>query len=41
MKNRVAYERRLLTETDARQLVDHAQRLSKWADQVVKKHLAE
>jgi hypothetical protein len=41
MKNRVAYEQRLLTETEARQLVDHASRLSKWAERVVKKHLAE
>jgi hypothetical protein len=41
MKNRVAYEQRLVTENEARQLVDHARRLSKWAERVVKKHVAE
>ncbi len=35
MKNQVAYEQRPLTETEARQLVDHATRLAKWAAGVV------
>lgn len=39
MKNRVAYEQRLLTETEARQLVDHSGRLVNWARQVVSHHL--
>lgn len=34
VKNQVAYEQRLLTETEARQLVDHATRLTKWATSV-------
>lgn len=41
MKNRVAYEQRLLTETEARQLVDHAERLAKWAARVVDDHLRD
>lgn len=39
MKNKVAYEQRLLTETEARQLADHADRLVKWARTVVSEHL--
>lgn len=39
MKHQVAYERRLLTDTEARQLVDHAARLSRWATGVVAAHL--
>ncbi len=35
MKNQVAYEQRPLTETEARQLVDHATRLAKWAAGIV------
>lgn len=35
MKNQVAYEQRLLTQTEARQLVDHATRLAKWAAGIV------
>lgn len=31
MKNVVAYEQRLLTEVEARQMVDQANRLTKWA----------
>lgn len=38
MKNQVAYEQRLLTETEARQLVDQAARLSRWAADVVSSH---
>ena len=39
MKNRVAYEQRLLAETEARQLVDQADRLARWAQRVVNDHL--
>lgn len=39
VKNLVAYEQRLLTETEARQLVDHANRLTKWAASVVAEQL--
>jgi len=39
MKNRVAYEQRQLTETEARQLVDQADRLTRWAQRVVDDHL--
>lgn len=39
MKNRVAYEQRLLTVTEARQLVDHADRLTRWSGGVVGRHL--
>lgn len=39
MKNQVAYEQRLLTEIEARQLVDHAVRLARWAEAVVETHL--
>lgn len=35
MKNQVAYEQRLLTEEEARQLVDNATRLMNWAAGVV------
>ncbi len=35
MKNQVAYEQRSLTETEARQLLDHASRLAKWASAVI------
>jgi hypothetical protein len=38
VKNAVAYEQRLLTETEARQLVDHARRLATWTERVVEKH---
>jgi hypothetical protein len=34
MKNVVAYEQRLLTDTEARQLVDHARRLERWSSSV-------
>jgi len=40
MKNQVPYERRRLTYIEARQLVDHAARLTRWAEGVVKDHLA-
>lgn len=39
MKNQVAYEQRLLTDIEARQLVDQAARLSRWATGVVAAHL--
>jgi hypothetical protein len=39
MKNHVAYEQRLLTETEARQLDDHARRLTLWAQRVVDAHV--
>lgn len=39
LKNQVAYDRRLLTEVEARQLADHAARLAKWAEVVVIRHL--
>jgi len=39
MKNVVAYEQRLLTETEARQLTDHANRLTKWAVAIVREQL--
>lgn len=32
MKNAVAYEQRLLTQTEAKQLVDQAERLLAWAE---------
>ena len=35
LKNQVAYDQRLLTEIEARQLVDHATRLAKWATRIV------
>lgn len=35
LKNQVAYDQRLLTEIEARQLVDHATRLAKWASRIV------
>ena len=34
MKNIVAYEQRLLTEAEARQLVDHARRLVRWSTSI-------
>lgn len=40
MKNQVAYEQRLLTYIESRQLVDQAVRLTRWAEGVVNKHLA-
>lgn len=40
MKNQVAYEQRLLTYIESPQLVDHATRLTRWAEGVVKDHLA-
>lgn len=39
MKNQVAYEQRLLTEVETRQLVDQAARLARWAAGVVTDHL--
>jgi hypothetical protein len=39
VKNLAAYEQRLLTETEARQLADHANRLTKWAVGVVTEQL--
>jgi len=36
MKNQVAYDHRLLTEVEARQLVDQATRLAKWASATVR-----
>ncbi|MHB1016509.1 MAG: HMG-box domain-containing protein [Coriobacteriia bacterium] len=38
MKNQVAYEQRLLTEIEARQLVDQAKRLARWAVDTVAAH---
>lgn len=38
IKNQVAYEQRLLTEVEARQLVDQAGRLARWAAGVVAAH---
>jgi len=35
MKNQVAFEQRLLTYVEARQLVDQAMRLTRWAEGVV------
>lgn len=40
-KNQVAYERRLLTEVEAKQLVDQSARFARWAKSVVTKHLGE
>lgn len=40
-KNQVAYERRLLSEVEAKQLVDQATRFTRWATSVVKQHLGE
>jgi len=39
LKNQVAYEQRLLTEAEALTLVDHATRLTRWAEGVVEAHL--
>jgi hypothetical protein len=39
MKNQVAYEQRPLTDVEARQLVDQAARLARWATSVVAAHL--
>ena len=39
MKNQVAYEQRLLTDVEARQLVDHSARLARWAKRTVEAHL--
>lgn len=39
VRNVVAYEQRLLTETEARQLTDQANRLTKWAAAVVRDQL--
>lgn len=39
MKNTVAYEQRLLTETECRQLLEHAARLARWARETVSAHL--
>jgi hypothetical protein len=41
MKNQVAYEQRLLTTIEARQLVDQASRLTRWATMVVASHLGD
>lgn len=38
MKNQVAYEQRLLNETEARQLVDQARRFARWAADTVAAH---
>jgi len=38
MKNQVAYEERLLTDVEARQLLDHAVRLARWAERAVDAH---
>lgn len=35
MKNTVAYENRLVTETEAHQLLDHAKRFVRWARRTV------
>lgn len=40
-KNQVAYERRLLSEVEAKQLVDQATRFTQWANSVVTQHLGE
>jgi len=39
MKNTVEYEQRLVTEAEARSMVEHAGRLLKWAGTVVSAHL--
>ncbi len=39
MKNTVAYEQRLLTETEARQMVDQARRLAVWSSAIVEARL--
>ena len=39
MKNTVSYEQRLLTETEARQMVDQARRLSAWSSAIVEARL--
>ncbi len=39
MKNQVAYEQRLLTQAEARHLVDNADRLAGWARRVVDAHV--
>ena len=39
MKNTVEYEQRLLTETEARQLVDHARKLLTWSKSVMDQHV--
>jgi len=39
LKNQVAYESRLLMEIEARQLVDHAVRLTRWAKRLVDEHV--
>ena len=41
MKNRVEYEQRPLTDLEAKQLVDQASRLARWAEHVVADHLGE
>ena len=41
MKNQVAYDQRLLTEVEARQLVDHATRLARWAAVTVAERLGQ
>jgi hypothetical protein len=38
-KNAVAYEGRLLTEVEARQLVDHGRRLVRWSTELVGRQL--
>jgi hypothetical protein len=40
LKNEVAYEQRLLTQSEARSLVDHARRLVGWAERVVGERLS-
>ena len=41
MKNQVAYDQRLLTDVEARQLVDNASRLNKWARRIVTDEIGE
>ncbi|HEX9094177.1 MAG TPA: hypothetical protein VF902_09360 [Coriobacteriia bacterium] len=40
MKNTVAYEQRLLTGTEARQMTDQARRLAQWSRKVVEARLS-
>jgi hypothetical protein len=40
LKNTVAYEQRLLTPTEARQMADQARRLVRWSRQIVDERLA-
>jgi hypothetical protein len=40
-KNQVAYERRPLTDVEAKQLVDQAIRFTRWTESVVREHLGD